>query len=74
MTELIPMEETELEKKAKAFRAKMVGIARPYFPILLFVLIISYTLNWTFEKYGEPKLIIACTVLLATLLFTRGRS
>lgn len=71
--ELIPTEETELEKKAKAFRAKMLEMAKPHFAVIIFALISGMVLNWTFDKYGEPKLIIACTVLLAVLLFRRGR-
>lgn len=73
LTELIPMEETELEKKAKAFRAKMVEMIKPHISVILFAVISASILNWTYAKYGEPKLIIGCTVLLAVLLFRRGR-
>jgi hypothetical protein len=64
----------ENEEKLKALRAKAMNILRPHIPTLIFVSIVGYMLNWTLEKYGEPKLIIACTLLIATLLFTRGRS
>lgn len=74
LTELIPMEETEFEKKAKAFRAKMLEIAKPYISTIIFVAIISFMLNWTFDHYGEHRFWLASVVLIATLLFTRGRS
>ena len=66
-------DETNLETKLKGIRAKAHEIIKQHLPILIFASVSTYVLNWVFLKYGEPRLMISCTILIAILLFRRGR-
>jgi hypothetical protein len=74
--EIVPMQETELEKKMKVWRAKAMRFIRPQIQMLIFAMVSGYVLLWVLNKYGEGRLIVSCTVLIAVLLFranSRGR-